>query len=329
MYLSECEPLILDLIRLMNKFEGGQPTVMTWGVEYINYDVTLPSVEDGDYDFVVDWGDGTPVQRNIFEHHFEECRNHRVTITGKFHGLSFHLKTGRERLTSIAWGSKVKLVPAQGRHFQECSRLETFTGIPNIIGVTDMSKMFYGCKQFNGELSKWDTSNVTDMELMFGGCWEFNGDLSKWDTSSVTDMSKMFGGCHEFNGDLSNWNTSDVTNMSQMFIGCINFNGNISEWDTSNVQNMSQMFTWCQKFNGDLSKWDTSNVTNMSRMFEGCGKFNGDLSKWDTSSVTDMSWMFIECDKFNGDLSNWDISNVQHMSTDMCAYRMIIPKNSK
>ena len=236
MCLSECE-LISDLVRLVDQFDGGQPTVMTWNMAC---DIALPSVENGDYDFIVDWGDGTPVQRNIFEHKFGTSKlgEYRVTITGKFHGLSFYKKTGRERLTSIAWGSKVKLVPAQGRHFQECYRLETFTGIPNIIGVTDMSKMFYGCKQFNGELSKWDTSNVTDMELMFEDCKSFNGDLSNWNTSNVHNMSKMFGGCNEFNGDLSKWDTSDVTNMSRMFLGCINFNGDLSNWDTSKVQNM-------------------------------------------------------------------------------------------
>ena len=52
--LSACEPLILDLVRLMDQFQGGQPTVVNWDV--VN-DVELPRVNDGDYDFIVDWGD--------------------------------------------------------------------------------------------------------------------------------------------------------------------------------------------------------------------------------------------------------------------------------
>ena len=108
------ELLILDLVRLVDQFEGGQPTVMTWNIANDGVDVALPRVEDGDYEFVVDWGDGTPVQRNIFEHHFKKyrvppratrwSRKLRVTITGKFHGLSFEGKRGNERLVSIEWG---------------------------------------------------------------------------------------------------------------------------------------------------------------------------------------------------------------------------------
>ena len=221
MCLSECEPLILDLIRLVDQFEGGQPTVMTLNVDHVNADftlpnvgdVSLPSVENGDYDFVVDWGDGTPVQRNIFEHNFEEYRvppratrwsrkKHQVTITGKFHGLSFQGKEGRTCLLSIVWGSEAKLAPAQGRHFQECKMLEAFIGIPDLVGVTDMSGMFYGCVEFDGDLSKWDTSKVQNMSQMFGFCSSFNGDLSNWNTHNVTNMSRMFYGYVEFDGDL-------------------------------------------------------------------------------------------------------------------------------
>ena len=78
--------------------------------------IELPNVEDGDYDFVVDWGDGTPVQRNIFEHDFEHRLNeYRVTITGTFHGLSFHEKK-RSRTADEHW---------MGLRYQTCTRSRT------------------------------------------------------------------------------------------------------------------------------------------------------------------------------------------------------------
>ena len=58
-----------------------------------------------------------------------------------------------------------------------------------------MDDMFWGCIDFNSDLSKWNVSSVKDMAYMFNGCDKFNSDLSKWDVSSVEDMRSMFSGC--------------------------------------------------------------------------------------------------------------------------------------
>ena len=93
----------------------------------------------------------------------------------------------------------------------------------DVSNVTDMSCMFYGCKELKsvGDISKWDVSNVTDMWYMFAFCEKFNQDISKWDVSNVTDMRSMFYVCKKFNQDLSEWNVSNVTNMVGMFDGCL------------------------------------------------------------------------------------------------------------
>jgi surface protein len=43
-----------------------------------------------------------------------------------------------------------------------------------------------------GAIADWDVSGITDMSSLFSGLRNFNADISRWDTSSVTDMSYMF-----------------------------------------------------------------------------------------------------------------------------------------
>ena len=196
-----------------------------------------------------------------------------------------------------------------------------FKKVKHIIGledwdvshVEDMHSMFYGCTNFNSDLSKWDVSRVEDMGYMFYNCTNFNSDLSKWDVSRVEDMGGMFWGCEKFNSDLSNWDVSSVNNMISMFNGCKNFNSDLSNWAVGKVTIMYQMFEDCWNFNFDLSKWDVSNVEDISSMFYNCKNFNSDLSNWNVSKVTDMYKMFWGCEKFNSDLSKWNVSNVKNM----------------
>ena len=193
--------------------------------------------------------------------------------------------------------------------FEGYPRVKQIIGLEDwdVSNVKNMTLMFWGCINFNANLSNWDVSNVENMSCMFKACEKFNCDLSKWDVSSVRDMDGMFVGCKKFNSDLSKWNVSSVGDMNEMFEGCEKFNSDLSNWDVSSVNHMGSMFCGCKKFNSDLSNWNVSSVKNMNFMFWGCENFNPDLSKWDVSSVGNMEYMFQNCKKFNSDLSNWNV----------------------
>lgn len=53
--------------------------------------------------------------------------------------------------------------------------------------MTSMDAMFQVARNFNNDISIWDTSNVTNMDFMFAEATSFDQDLSGWDVSSVTE----------------------------------------------------------------------------------------------------------------------------------------------
>ena len=87
--------------------------------------------------------------------------------------------------------------------------------------VTKADHMFYKCKTFNCDLSKWDVSNMTNMCYMFSNCYKFKGKgLENWNVENITDASYMFCGCEKLNCDLSNWNIAKTTYIKDMFFNC-------------------------------------------------------------------------------------------------------------
>jgi len=123
---------------------------------------------------------------------------------------------------------------------------------------------------------------------MFLGANKFDGDISRWNTSNVTDMRGMFKGAYKFNGNIGEWDTSKVTNMSEMFLSAYDFNSGISRWDTSDVRDMSRMFKDAKKFDCNLTDWFFG-FCDQTEQFDGChiqerhkavpGKRERDLAK--------------------------------------------------
>ena len=128
----------------------------------------------------------------------------------------------------------------------------------------------------------WDTSNVTNMSRMFEGAANYNGDISTWDVSNVTDMSAMFKSASNFNQDLELWGAfvDNVTNMNAMFSGASQFNGAITTWDTSNVEDMNSIFDGSSSFNQDIGDWDVGSAVSMTSAFRNTNQFNQDLTEW-------------------------------------------------
>lgn len=323
------------------------PFITRWTIAAAGETITLPLRDGFNYNFIVDWGDGSSSEITSFNdpditHAYSVAETYTVTINGIIEAWYFNNDpaTDKDKLIAVDNLGDVGWKNLDSA-FAGCSNLEVFSGgntsavttmkkmffnaplvIPDVSGwdtsnVTDMSYMFHSAGMANPDVSNWNTMNVTNMSYMFYNVDTVNPDTSSWNTSNVTDMSYMFHNAGMANPDVSNWNTSNVTNMSHMFFNAYSANpSGISNWDTSSVTNMYKMFFGASIFNQFLDSWDVSNVNDMGFMFANSGITNIGLQSWDTTSVTNMQRMFQNASGFMDSLSNWSFANVTNM-TDM------------
>ena len=118
----------------------------------------------------------------------------------------------------------------------DCRRIFSFYSFEDRVVMTNLISI-----NFN---NNFNTSNVTNMSRMFYGCRSLTSlDLSSFNTSNVTDMSDMFNSCYSLTSlDLSSFNTSNVTDMYWMFYYCSRLTTTINIMSTS-VTNYSDMFS--------------------------------------------------------------------------------------
>ena len=247
--------------------------VSTWNISIEHPSLTLPLAVDGVYSFRCDWGDNTSAYITASDqpeatHTYSTPGNFIVRISGLVDGWTFkHTAYSlRKQIIDISHWGCVGLSNNDST-FCGCSALNVSAlDTPDLSGMTDMSSMFCGASVFNGDVSKWNTSNVTDMSYMFHGAAEFNGDVRCWNTSNVTNMHSMFDGASAFNGDVSRWNTSKCTDMNSMFYYAVSFNGNVSQWNVQTMTDKRSMFDNASAFNGDVSRW--SDMTEKLSIFD-------------------------------------------------------------
>jgi surface protein len=313
--------------------------VTEWRIIGDDKTLTLPLITSGQYDFEVDWGDGTQnhITTCTASHTYPSQGTYQVSISGLIKGWKATDMPGFRLLDVCQWGC-IKL-GNEGHYFQGCSEMDiSATDAPDLSETTNLSQMFMDCSKFNGNIGHWNVSSVTNMEWMFFHASSFNHDISGWDVSSVTNISnmfyyassfdqpiggwdvssvtimqKMFAGAISFNQPLASWDVSSVTSMRFMFYGASSFNQPIGNWDVSNVNTMQGMFNYASSFNQDIGHWDVSNVTNMEFMFYSASSFNQPIGHWDVSTVTDMGGMFGSASSFNQSLASWNVSSVTNM----------------
>lgn len=291
--------------------------------------LTLPLVSNGEYDFYVDWGDGTTSHISSFDdpdvtHPVKTAGAYQIRITGKIEGWSTLLTPYQDlsydEMDIMQFGN-LEFGDTYGQ-FYDCDHLNIYAedspGLANTTSFHQASS--HSDVVFIDTDVVWHTSSITHMSEMFYEATQVKALLYNWDTTNVTDMRSMFQSSIRVNSSAG-LKTRNVEDMSYMFADsadsvfiCITQGGDM--WNTSNVNNMKSMFENATGLDRLLiHRWETGNVTDMSNMFkksdakiESSGY--GDRLRWDTGNVTDMTSMFEGATNFNSKPIVWDVRNV-------------------
>ena len=266
------------------------PFISLWQTMVPKETITLPLRKGFNYDFAVDWGDGSSSEISSHDdpdrvHTYMSAGTYTVSITGLVQAWHFNNKGDKDRLLQVTNLGDVDWRNFEGA-FRGCLHLTTFRG-GNVSGVTNMAQMFSGATNVNPDVAHWDTSSVTNMNALFAGAQRAVPDVSAWDTSRVMNMGRMFSGATSANPNVSGWDTSSVKKMRAMFYGATSADPDVRAWDTSSVTDMNSMFLGAISANPDVSDWNISSVTEIGFMFSNALSANPSVASWDFSGINE------------------------------------------
>ena len=179
------------------------PFTSLWATTGSNETITIPCQDNGTFNAVIDWGDGTANSSVTayndagLAHEYASAGDHTIEITGVFPNIYFNNGGDRLKIKKVLNLGTVGWI-GLGIAFAGCANLTEFTaGSTDTTTVTNMGAMFFGCSSLNDlDVSSLDTSNVNSMGYMFLNCSALtNLDVSSFDTAKVTSMCAMFFGC--------------------------------------------------------------------------------------------------------------------------------------
>lgn len=162
--------------------------------------------------------------------------------------------------------------------FENCNLFDQNLTIPP--RTSSISRLFANCTNLNAaEINA--TSRITNASRAFDGCENFQGINFVFDSGRVVNASNMFNACTMFNPEtesIINISDNTISDCSDLFNGCYNFNANIY-LTGGNCRNYQNAFRLCKNFYGRNSIISLSdNAVNCYEMFRDsryyCGDYN-------------------------------------------------------
>ena len=327
---------------------GGGEYSAIWGT------IILP-LETYEYDFYIDWGDGSPIQHitdwddsNRF-HVYPEEGEYQITVTGTMQ--MWRYADYRGEVTYIGTAQHLKSIDQTGAGFCDnvvdfsgmfatCSNLESLCVLNTSLNENSLA-MFYGCSSLetiplldtsNNTVFTWmfmecssletipllDTSNGVYFNTMFANCVSLLN-IPLLDVSSGKEFGQMFTGCTSLN-DVPELDASSGEYFIGMFYHCISLE-NIILNDVSSGISFRDMFGDCSSLKS-VKILNSNSVGNFGNMFDDCTSLET-IYNFDLSSAINVTDMFKDC----VNLQNVNIANIsKSISFEDCVN---LPVNSR
>jgi hypothetical protein len=153
---------------------------------------TIPCQDDGDFDAIIDWGDGTTTTTTTYNgggltHTYVDAGTYTIKIDGTFPNIYFANVGDKNRVTKVL----------------------------NLghVGWTTFLRAFWGCgnlTEFSAGAS--DTSSVTNFAAALTGCTGLTTPEVGIDTSSATRFDQLFNGCNAMTDadGIQNWDITEI-----------------------------------------------------------------------------------------------------------------------
>jgi len=312
--------------------------------------VQLPLNASFNYNFYVDWGDGSPLAVVTgaadpdANHMYATAGDYTVTWFGQAEALSSSCVY--DAVSNSVTANNLIIVPNLGNMgwvnlseaFMECRELTSVAGgdlsqvtsITNMfrearlatvdtsgwgigLSLTTMAGAFRGARAADPNTTGWVTSNVTDMSRVFLDASIANPDVATWDVSSVTTMEGMFADTILANPDVALWDVSSVFTFNGMFQNTNAANPNVSNWNMVGARDLYYMFKQAQVANPDVSTWITTEFRGVIGMFSDTPIANPNVSGWDTGKMNSFQSMFFNAASASPDVSGWDTGSATSM----------------
>lgn len=271
------------------------PFILTFETANVDEKVVIPIQSGFNYDYSVDWGDGSALEVYTTEasHTYVSPGQYSVQITGKFPSIYYNGSSQALKLIEIKQWGDIKWESMRNA-FHGAANLKispsanTPSTAPDLSIVTDMTGTFKNCSSLTEGIKYWDVAGITTMASMLEGATSFNGAIGDWQTTSLTSLLLTFSGASSFNQEINDWDVSNVTNFVGTFKNAISFNKRLADWNTSSATLMGAMFEGASSFNQYVGSWNVSGVFFMNKMFLNASSFNRSIKLWEIPNVTNL-----------------------------------------